>query len=128
MTDELIETDFELDEQVFVPAGDGAPAQWKPKGELLVDEMRRHVQHVQAEAELHGKRFARYEELIEKGRKASTAPDTLMLDKDEMAEFIALKRTLDAMGREIERRQAAIDRDIAAGRYRVLRLRREANG
>ncbi len=119
--DDLRVTDYELNAQVFVPAGDGAPAQWKVNGDLLPGEFARHVQHLQAEAELHGKRFARYKELIEKGRRASAKPDTLLLDGDERAEFIALQRTLDAMEREQDRRQAAIDRDIAAGRYRVLR-------
>ena len=37
-TARLIETEFEMNEQVFVPAGDGEPAQWKQKGDLQLGE------------------------------------------------------------------------------------------
>lgn len=112
MDDEMIETDFELNEQVFVPAGDGAPSQWKRKADLLFGEFDRHVQHFQAAADLQMERTTRYCELLEQAPKVSD---------EEMVELAALKQILDAQAREQDRRQAAIDRDIAAGRYRVLR-------
>jgi hypothetical protein len=127
MTDEKEwpETDFELNEQVFVPAGDGAPAQWKAKGELRLDEFKRHVDHAIAEAALQTTRATRYSELIEDARRRARGVDEIAiasaLTPDEMAELNTLKLTLDAMEREQDRRQAAIDRDIAAGRYRVIR-------
>jgi hypothetical protein len=43
-TARLIETEFEMNEQVFVPAGDGAPPQWMRKGDLLLGEFKRYVQ------------------------------------------------------------------------------------
>lgn len=110
--DEWIETDFELSEQVFVPAGDGAPSQWKRKADLLVGEFDRYVQWLRAAADLQMERTTRYCELLEEARK---------LEDEELIELATLKQILDAQEREQDRRQAAIDRDIAAGRYLVLR-------
>ena len=39
--DQWIATEFELNELPYVPAGDGAPAQWKRKG-MRVGEFKRH--------------------------------------------------------------------------------------
>jgi hypothetical protein len=113
--DEIIETEFELNELVFVPAGDGAAAQWMRKGDLHVGEFDRHVQHLKATADLQMERTTRYCELLREARK---------LEDGELAELAALKLILDAQEREQDRRQPAIDRDIAAGRY--LALRRKA--
>lgn len=41
---EFIVTDFEWNEQVFVPAGDGEPAGWKLMRDLTVGEFGRHSQ------------------------------------------------------------------------------------
>lgn len=108
--DKLIETEFEMNEQVFVPAGDGEPAKWMRKGDLHVDEMARYVEHLRASANLQMERATRYCELLEEA----------VVDEGEMAELAALKLVLDAQEREQDRRQAAIDRDIAAGRYWVI--------
>jgi hypothetical protein len=43
---ELIVTEFEMNEQAFVPAGDGEPAQWMRYGDLLADaDKRRRRRH-----------------------------------------------------------------------------------
>jgi hypothetical protein len=124
MTDEK-ETDFELNERVFVPAGDGAPAQWKVKGELMVGEFGRYARGLGEAAALQTKRAKRYSELIEEAARRAGGDCSKsirsLLTHDELAELTALKLTLDATEREQDRRQAAIDRDIDAGRYRVIR-------
>lgn len=117
--DEIFETDFELNSLLFVPAADGAPGQRKRKADLLLGEFGRHVRWCEAATDLLMERTKRYCELLKEPRK---------LEDEELIELAALKQILDAQAREQDRRQAAIDRDIAAGRYLVLRLRREANG
>jgi len=112
-------TEFELEEQVFVPAGDGEPAQWKTKGDLNLAEAQRHSHWACAQADLHLERLRRYYALID-GAKAvglPSAPISLLLDEEEMAELTALKLTLDVQEREHDRRPALIDRDIAAGKF-----------
>jgi hypothetical protein len=132
MSDEWIETDFELNEQVFVPASDGAPAQWKPKADLLVGEFARHVEWLKVETDLQGERVRRYIAIRDQaerrcgGNHAARFSD--VLTREEIDEYWTLKRTLDAQEREQDRRQAAIDRDIAAGRYRVLRWKDAERG
>jgi hypothetical protein len=41
-----IVTEFETNEQVFVPAGDDAPACWKQRGDLSVGEFVRYARGV----------------------------------------------------------------------------------
>ena len=115
--EEIIETEFELNDPIFVPAGDGKPAQWKPKGDLGLGEFERHVEWARAELDLQRKRLARCDELIAAACLAGGLP------RAEYAELHAIEMTLDAEGREQERRQAAIERDIAAGRFVRLRAK-----
>jgi hypothetical protein len=117
MSDEIIETEFELNDPLFIPAGDGKPAQWKPKGDIGLGEFERHMEWAQAELELQRKRLDRYGELIAKARGDGALP------RAEHDELEAIQRTLDAQNREQERRQRAIDADIAAGRFFRLRAK-----
>lgn len=113
-------TEYEMNETVFVPAGDGEPAQWKPFKELRRAEFDRYVQGDEEVDELHLKRLQRQRDLIDKCKEAGGLPNTPIsqwLDEDEMAELIELQMTIEAQQREQDRRQAAIDRDIAAGRF-----------
>jgi hypothetical protein len=119
MADEWIVTEFELGEQVFVPAGDGAPAQWKMKGDLTVAEFARHAQELRTAAALQMERAERYATLVEK--VASLGPRGL--SDEEIRELKTLKMTLDAQERKQDRRQAAIDRDKAARGFWTLPLR-----
>jgi len=66
-------TEFEWNEQVIVPAGDGAPAQWKQLGKLTVGEFKRRADWLVAEADLRMKRARRYCEIIEEVRKSVSA-------------------------------------------------------
>ncbi len=107
---EPIISDFEFNEQVLVPAGDGQPAQWKRKGDLTLSELARHMQGLRDNVDQQMKRAQRYSALV---------PISVLLNDEEMDEFRALKITLEAWKREQERRKSAIDRDIAAGHYRT---------
>ncbi len=116
-------TDFEWNETVFVPAGDGEPAQWKPFRDLTVDEFARHAQGLVDAADQNLERVRRYRALVdEAGRRLGgrNGHASSVLSREEMAELSALLMTTDAWEREFDRRQAAIDRDMAAGRYRVM--------
>ena len=123
MTDIKI-TAFEMDETVFVPAGDGQPAQWKPRRDLMVGEFKRYTDHAVSETTLHIERTHRYCALAEEAeRRCAGRRDTPVADvmtSEEMSELSSLKMTLDAYQREFDRRQAAIERDIAAGDYVTL--------
>lgn len=119
---EFVVTDFEWNGQVYVPAGDGAPAQWKPMRDLTVGEFARHTQGRQEAVDLQMERTKRYEALIDEVKRRGCRgpmPVASVLSREEMAELKTLKMTLDAMEREQDRRQAAIDKDMAAGRCRV---------
>jgi hypothetical protein len=56
----FIVTDFEWAGQVFIPVGDGAPAQRKPMGELTVGEFARYLQGRKEEVDLQTERTRRY--------------------------------------------------------------------
>ncbi len=83
----------------------------------------RYARGLQDAADQQMKRTLRYVALIgEAKRRRGGRSDTLLssvLSHEEMAELSTLKMTLDAQEREQDRRQAAIDRDIATGRCRV---------
>jgi hypothetical protein len=113
-----------MNEQVFVPAGDGEPAKWKRKADLLLDEGRRHAQGVHEAAVQFGNRVDRHRALLDEAiRRADGRDDVpmgVLLTGEEMAELSALDLALEAQNRVIKRRQAAIDRDIAIRRYWVI--------
>jgi hypothetical protein len=121
--DELIFTNFEMEEQVFIPAGDGEPAQWKPKRDLTVGEFARYVQGLKDAADQQMERTRRYVALVHEAKQRAggrgDVPISTALNRDELAELKTLQMTLAAQEREQDRRQAAIDRDKAAGRYFV---------
>jgi hypothetical protein len=125
MTD-LKVTDFEMNETVFVPAGDGQPAQMKPRGDLTIGEFKRHTDHAFSETALHMERTRRYCALIEEAtRRCGGRLDTPLVDvmtSEEMSELSSLKMALDAYQREFDRQKAMIERDIAAGDYVTLNL------
>ena len=66
--DEMMVTEFELAEEVFVPAGDGEPSRWKRLGDLNPAEFARHAQERRAAAIRQMERAERYT-LVE-GRRA----------------------------------------------------------
>ena len=123
-TARLIETEFEMNEQVFVPAGDGEPAQWKRKGDLQLDELQRYAQGVQDAAERQMERAKRYgallDEVLRRAGGNEEAVSESLLSREEVSELGRLDMIFGATGREQDRRRAAIARDIAAGRYRAL--------
>lgn len=108
---EPIITECEMNAEVFVPAGDGEPAKWKRMGDLFSDEMRRYAQGVQEAAVQYCKRADRLSALC----------NAAILDSEEQAELSQLHMLIAAQDRESEKREAAKDRDIAAGRYWVRR-------
>jgi hypothetical protein len=67
--DELVMTEFELAEQVFVPAGDGEPAQWKTKGDLRLLEIKRYMRGRQEALDLQAERIRRYGELADRAEQ-----------------------------------------------------------
>jgi hypothetical protein len=103
-------TEFEINEQVFVPAGDGEAAQWKRWGDLKPSEFSRNVQGEGEALERLRERTERFSALINEVRQGT-------IDRDGHAELNHLEMTLGAARREHERRRAAIDRDAAAGRF-----------
>jgi hypothetical protein len=120
---EFIVADFEWNEQVFVPAGDGEPPGWKLMRDLAVGELGRHAQGRAEAAALQAERARRYRALIDQACDRAGDPDALIsrvLTGEELSELRSLKLALDATIREQDRRQDAIDRDMRAGRYRVL--------
>jgi hypothetical protein len=121
---ELIITEFEMNEQVFVPAGDGDPARWKRKADLLPDEGFRHAQGVHEAAVQFGIRVDRHRALLDESIRRATGLDDVpmgaLLTEEEMDEFSSLHLAIEAQNRVIERREAAIDRDIAIRRYWVI--------
>jgi hypothetical protein len=110
MTMADIITEFEINEQVRVPAGDGKPEQWKRMGDLTVNEFGRYALGRKAEADQQMARTQRYAALVEEA-------DRQALSTEELEDLVALKRLLDAQEKAQDRRQAAIDRDIEAGRF-----------
>jgi hypothetical protein len=122
--DELIVTDFELAEEVFVPAGDGEPAQWKPRGDLTAGQIERYLEGGTAERARHGERIERWKAIGAEAKKRGFQGERTLdefLSPPEVDEFTALDMAIDAHDTAFAKRRAAIDRDIAAGRYRVLR-------
>jgi hypothetical protein len=55
----MIITQFELDEDVFVPAGDGEPAKWKRRGAMTLRDTERHWGDDDAKWALHDQRMQR---------------------------------------------------------------------
>jgi hypothetical protein len=105
---EFVITDFELNEQVFVPAGDGDRAHWKRKGDLTLGELARHVQGLRDEGGRQMKQVEQYDGRI-----------PFFVNKEEEAKERAEDMALEAWTRERKKRQAAIDQDIAAGRWQT---------
>ena len=126
MSDDVIETEFELNEQIFVPAGDGKAAKWMRKADLHVDEMERYVQGLTAGIDQQRERLVRVGALIDKAKQKCGGrhgvPFGDLLSPEEIAEMTMLEMATAATDRSYARRKAAIDKDIAAGRYHVLRL------
>jgi hypothetical protein len=70
------------------------------------------------------KRAMRYRELADEAKRRGGRGDAVIssvLSREEMAELSTLSLTLDAQEREQNRRQAAIDPNIAAGRFRRMK-------
>lgn len=123
--DEMMVTEFELAEEVFVPAGDGEPSRWKRLGDLNPAEFARHAQERRAAAIRQMERAERYTVLVERAACAAEVrnlPLASVLSAEDIAELTALKMTLQAEQREQDRRQAAIDRDIETKGYWTLPL------
>jgi hypothetical protein len=116
--DEMMVTEYELAETVFVPADNGAPGPWKRLGDLNPAELARYARELSTAATLQMERAERYATLAEKAHQVG-------LDREEFDELKTLKMTLDAQEREQDRRQAAIDRDKAASGYWTLPLHKE---
>jgi hypothetical protein len=117
--DEMMVTEFELAEEVFVPAGDGEPAQWKTKGDLRLLEIERYMRGRTEALDLQRERVRRYGALVDLAKQQGG------LTREDHDELTALQLTIDAEQREQTRRQAAIDRDKAASGYWTLPLHRE---
>ena len=105
---EFIIIDFELNENVFVPAGDGDRAHWKRKGDLTLSELTRHVQGLRDEGGRQMKQAEQYGERI-----------PFFANEEEEIRERAEDMALEAWAHERKKRQAAIDQDIAAGRFRT---------
>ncbi len=120
---ELRITEFEMNEQVFVPAGDGELAKWMQRGDLRPGEFERYNQGKhEAVVEYQG-RVERYRALANEAirRKGGDhVTPAMVFTSEEMAEWSQLGMVLEAQGREIDKREAAIAKDIAAGRYWTL--------
>ncbi len=117
---ELMMTEWQMNEQVFVPAGDGAPAQWKRMGSLTAGEFGRHVEWHEDEHKKTDERMDRRLALIAEARRRAGCNDVTILTPEEFDELVGLHMTIDATMREVGKRQAAIDRDISAGRCWVM--------
>ena len=109
-SNDLIVTQFEMDELVFVPAGESGPAQWKRKGDLQPGQFSRYAEHQHAEAVAFGADCERQMAWLAEARERP-------LGDDEQAEVEALWAKMKARNDAIEKREAAIERDLKAGRY-----------
>jgi hypothetical protein len=119
---EPIITDFEMEEEVFVPKNDREPARWKRKGDLQLDEFARYVQSLRDASDQRMARTVRYAGIVKEARRRGGRDKTLLSDvltDQEVTELLTLKMTLDAQEREEASRDAAINRDLAAGRFRA---------
>ena len=70
---EWIITNFELDEQVFVPAGGGEPAQWKPRGDLTAEQIDRYLEGGDAALARYGERIERWKAIGDEAKKRGFA-------------------------------------------------------
>jgi hypothetical protein len=118
-----IVTQYELDEEVFVPAGDGEPAQCKRMGDLTLGEHARYAERQRIESEQFTAECEREIAWIDEARRRlemrGLGPDTptrMLLTDDEWIEVQMLRAKTKARSDVWDRRQAAIERDIAAGR------------
>ena len=105
---EFVITDFELNECVFVPAGDGDRAHRKRKADLTLSELGRHVQGLRDEGGRQMKQVEQY---------GARVP--FFVNEEEEAKERAEDMALEAWAHERKRRQAAIDQDMTAGRFRT---------
>jgi len=123
--DERIITEFEMNEQVFVPAGDGEPAKWMRFGDLTLSELERCDEFDEGEDRKTLERFARRKALMNESRRRIGAGMGVILGEvmtaEEMAELEGLTMTLGTTMRAVDKRREAIARDITAGRYRTMR-------
>ena len=128
-------TEFELNEQAFVPAGDGEPAQWMLRRDLLANERRRERSHrwYEEDSVRHAVRLNRWKALIDEaarrgGEDVLTLPVLThdefkrVLTYHEFVELSQLQMTIDAYEQAACRdgRQAAIAADLEAGRYLTI--------
>jgi len=105
-------TQFELDELVFVPAGDGERAQRKRFGSLTREETARYER---GQDEAHARfeaRYARRDALVAK-RRAGLVP----LSHAEAEELFHLEDEQLGWAAANDKRKAAIAADRAAGRF-----------
>jgi hypothetical protein len=94
--------EFELNQQVFVPVGNGAPEQWKRKGDLTPEEWGRHLKGEKDAVNQAQERVRRFDALIGKahrragsyGHEAVKPED--FLNSEEMAELSRLQMTFNA--------------------------------
>ena len=105
---EFVITDFELNECVFVPAGDGDRAHRKRKADLTLSELGRHVQGLRDEGGRQMKQVEQY---------GARVP--FFVNEEEEAKERAEDMALEAWAHERKRRQAAINQDMTAGRFRT---------
>jgi hypothetical protein len=121
MSDALVVTEFELNEQVFVPAGDGEPAKWMRKGALDPNAFKRNSEYQGQRYEEQGQRLNRKIALIDEAKRRMGLTDVpleeVLFSEDEIAEIAALDMAMAAFTKEFDKHEAARDADIAAGRY-----------
>ena len=128
-------TEFELNEQVFVPTGDGEAAQWMLLRDLLANVRRRERSYrwYEENSVRHVLRVKRWKALIDEaarrgGEDVLTQPVLThdefkrVLTHDEYVELSQLQRAIDAYEQAACRdgRQDAIVRDLEAGRYLTI--------
>jgi hypothetical protein len=110
MAEEYKYTIFEMEEEVCVPAGDGKNEQWKKRKDLQPHEIERYHEGCGAAMADHLIRMERYKILIAKASKNALSP----ADRSELR---ALDKIVATWNKVQDRRNAAIDRDRAAGKY-----------